>query len=248
MILFYIAIRYIRLCEGENLLPRVYLFSGRAQPNDFYGKRLVTLLSIFSLALRDCPKLQVRFIHNDNAFVKENFLAISDMSEYISLPNTESAEYNIYRCAANGVVTLTGTNILEVKAAKKLGKTNTFGFLDPEKKNEEYKIASLFEKMPILQKAFDLVYKWVSDFSDSEEEHKLYPFLSNLQERDDLKNFMFFDDYCRVQGEIDSAYMNRSEWLSMALRNIAMVGKCSLDNVLTSLYNNGGKGNKNVSK
>jgi starch phosphorylase len=238
-ILLYIACRYIRLSEEKDLLPRVYLFSGRAVPNDFYGKRLVTLLSIFSLALRDCPKLQVRFIHNDNALVKENFLAAGDIAEYISLPGTvETTEYNIYRCASNGLITLTGQNIFENKAVEKLGEGCAFGFENIDAKYDDYRIASVFEKMPILQKAFDLVDKWISDFSGNEdEENKLHTFLSNIRERDDSKNFMSFDEYYKIQEKIDSTYTNRCEWLSMALRNIARVGKCSLDNVITSLYN-----------
>lgn len=249
MILLYIACRYIRLIEGEDLLPRIYLFAGRALPNDFYGKRLVTLLSIFSLALRDCPKLQVRFVHNDNISIKENFLTISDISEYISLHGAiDTAEYNIYRCAANGVITLIGQNTSEVKVAAKLGDGCTFDFGNNNIKNGEYNVSSIFEKTPILQKAFDLIYKWVGDFSgNKEEESKLYPFLSNFCERDDSKNLMFFHEYCKVQEKIDFTYINRSEWLSMALRNIARVGKCSLDNVVSSLYDDD-KARKNVAK
>jgi starch phosphorylase len=240
MMLFYIACRYIRLMNGEDLLPRIYLFSGRASPNDFYGKRLVTLLSIFSLALSDCPKLQVRFIHNNNTTVNEDLLAISDMSEYISLPGTfETIDYNIFRCAVNGVVTLTGANIFEVNAAAKLGEGCSFGFWKPNVKYDDYKVIDAFVKSPLLQKAYDLIYKWVHDFYGSEdEEHKLYPFLSNFHERDDSKSFMYFDKYCKMQEKIDSAYMNKFEWLSMALRNISRAGVGSLDEAITSLYNN----------
>jgi len=249
--LIYIACRYIRLSEGEDLIPRVYFFAGRAMPNDFYGKHLVALIGIFAAALRDNPKLRVYFIHNRNNLIEGKILAMSDMIEYVSSPQTlETTAYNIYRCAANGVVTLTGLNISEIQTAEKLGEKCTFGFADSNINTNEHNASGVIEKMPILRKAFDLIYRWIDDFSgDTEEGHKLFPILSNVQEWDENKTLMLFDEYCKVQDEVDAAYKNRPEWLAMGLRNIARSSVGSLDKVAVSFYGGSSKkGRTNAAK
>jgi len=249
-ILIYIACRYIRLNEGEDLIPRVYFFTGRAMPNDFYGKHLAALIGIFAAVLRDNPKLRVCFIHNRNSLIEGKLLAASDMSEYVLPPKVlETTAYNIYRCAANGVVTLTGLHLSEIQTANNLGEKCTFGFANSNVTANEYNISATIEKMPILQKAFDLIYRWISDFSgDQEEEHKLLSILSNVKEFDENQTLMLFDEYCKVQDEVDAVYKNKPEWLAMGLRNIARSNVGSLDKAAVSLYGKGNKGWANASK
>ena len=240
LMLFYIACRYIRLGEGENLVPRVYLFAGRASPADFYGKQLFALMKIFTRVLEAHPKLQVYFTLNRNASTDESFLTAGDVSEYISSPLTlEAPAFNIFRCAANGIITLTGANKSEVQTALKLGEKTTFSFGNPDADPNDYDINYVIERNPIIQKAFDLIYKWVKDCAGGEEEErKIYPLLQNLRSRDEMKMFLHFEEYCWVQDEIDAAYQNKSKWLAMALRNISRAGAGSIDDAVLSLFVN----------
>ena len=237
LMLFYIACRYIRIIEGEDLIPRVYLFAGRAMPTDIYGKQIFTLINTFTRALQNNPKLQVHFAYNRNASVDEKFLAVGDLSEYISSPVTlEAPAFNIFRCATNGVITLTGTNEAEASVAAKLGDGTTFSYGDPNADINAYDVNSTIENNPILNKAFDLICRWIKDFSGGEEEERrIYPYLSNLRSRDEMKMFMFFDDYCRIHDKIDAAYKNKNKWLAMVLRNIARAGAGSIDDAVSSL-------------
>lgn len=237
LLLFYIACRYIRISEGENLIPRIYLFSGRANPSDFYGKGLVALINIFAQALHDNPLLKVHFIYNRNATTDEKLLRANDLAEYISSPLTlESPVYNIFKCAANGTIVLTGKNKSEISVASELGKNTTFSFADSSDTNN-YNVNSAFEKNPILKKAFDLILEWIKYYSGGEnEEQNIHPFLYNLRLRDEMKMFSYFEEYCKIQDKIDSVYKNKTEWYSMALRNIARSSVGSIDETLLSLY------------
>jgi len=239
LMLFYIACRYIRIEKGENLIPRVYLFAGRALPFDFYGKQLVSLVSIFSLALQNCPKLQVRFIHNCDCTIEEELLVVGDICERVSSPSClETVAFNMFRDAANGVITLTGINSCEKEIAAKLGENTTFGVDDKNVDINAYDVNRVFENTPLLQEAFDLVFKWIKDYSGSEEEErKLYPILYNLRSRDEMKMFAYFNEYCQAQDEIDERYKNKSEWIAMALRNVARANVGTLDKAVLSLYN-----------
>jgi len=240
LMLFYIACRYLRLEEGENLIPRIYLFSGRAAPTDFYGKELVALINIFVQALQNHPKLQVHFVYNRNASTDGKLLCAGDLSEYVSSPQTlEVSAFNIFRCAANGMMVLTGTNKSEMRVANELGEKTTFSFDNSGVNINNYDVNSTIEKNPILKRAFDLIYGWIKDYSGGEEEEqRIYPFLSNLRSRDEMKMFLYFDKYCEIQDKIDSVFKNKPEWNSMALRNIARVGVGSIDEAMSSLCSN----------
>ena len=237
LMLFYIACRYIRLNKGEKLIPRTYFFAGRAMPSDFYGKQLVSLISIFSLALQNCRELQVYFVHNCTSSVEEELLAVGDITEFISSPTSlESSSFSAFRAAANGLIPLAGINHVDINIISAIGKDSCF-FLKNRKDNGDYNVGEYIANTPILQEALNLVSTWIKDYSGGEEEEvKLYPLLASLQSRDEMKTFSFFDEYCEAQDRIDLAYQNKSEWASMALRNIARSGAGSLDNVVSSLY------------
>ena len=245
LMLFYIACRYIRLNRGEELIPRVYLFTGRAQPFDFYGKQIVSLISIFSLALQNCPKLRVHFIHNFDCSIEEELLSAGDISEYVSSPYClETVAFNIFRGAVNGTVAFTGINKCEKDIVAKLGDNTSFGVGEQNIDINGYDVNSVMENTPILQEAFDLVYQWIKDYSGGEEEEKkLHPILSNLRSRDEMKMFACFNEYCKAHDEVDNRYKNRTEWLATALRNVARAGVGTFDKTVLSLYSEQKKGN-----
>ena len=240
LLLFYIAYRYLRLEENkENLIPRIYLFSGRATPTDYYGKQLFTLIGIFAEKLKDNPKLRIHFTCNRNALTDGNFLAAGDVVEYVSSPDTvEVSAFNIYRCAANGIITLNGANKVESQAAKKLGKDTTFSFGNPDADTSNYDVNSLIESSKALRDVFKWLYEIVKEFlGDAEDAEKIYPLLNTMRTRDEMKNLLNFREYCEIQDEIDTAFKDKEKWNAMALRNIARSRVGSIDNAVWSIFN-----------
>jgi len=249
LMLFYIVRRYIRLKRGEELPPRSYFFTGRALPFDFYGKQLVSLICIFSRALKDCKELQVHFIYNRTSSIEEDLLAASDMTEFISSPNSlEPSSFSVFRAAANGLISLSGANPIDAQVVSKMGYDSCFCLENPNIDLDGYNINTYTENRPDLKEAFELVQEWIRKYSGGEAEAgKLYPLLSNLRSRDEMKIFSFFDEYCKIQDKIDEVFRNKKEWSSMALKNIALSSIGSLDDALRSLYNNGQKAEDSAS-
>ncbi|MCL2845227.1 MAG: glycogen/starch/alpha-glucan phosphorylase [Chitinivibrionia bacterium] len=238
LMLLYIAARYLRLRRGEKLVSRAYFFTGRALPFDFYGKQLVSLVNIFSRALKDCKELQVHFVYNCTTSLEEELLAIGDMAEFISSPySLEPSSFSAVRAAANGMVPLSGANSVDIDTVSKIGLDSCFYLENTDKDISGYDINAYVENTPVLKEAFELVEKWIKDYSGGEEEEgKINPLWENLRYRDEMKIFSFFDEYCRAQDKIDAAFADKSEWSSMALRNIARSSAGSLDNTICSLY------------
>ena len=228
---------YHRLKENPNLdmIPRVYIFSGKAAYGHQAAKEIIRLIiSVSNTINKDFTikeKLKVVFIEDLNISKAEIIMPAADVSEQLSTPTKEVSGTGNIQLMMNGAITLATLDGSNMEIAREVGEDNIilFGLKDYEiyeyMDKNSYNPREIYYKDRIVKQVVDcLIEKDGIAFGDF---RLIYDLLTKYN--DSYFILKDFESYRKAQKKINDLYRDREKWAKMSLINIANSGKFSSD-------------------
>ncbi|MCG2712524.1 MAG: glycogen/starch/alpha-glucan phosphorylase [Candidatus Omnitrophica bacterium] len=238
----YIISQYLKIKNdpGAFIVPRTFIFSGKAAPGYFRAKLIIKFINRIAEIINNDKGvkdiLRVVFLENYRVSLAEKIFPGSDLSEQISTAGTEASGTGCMKFMLNGALTigtLDGANI-EIKEA--IGDENIFIFGMKEQevqtlKQNGYYPRDYINRSPMLKEIFDLIQSHFFTHLDPE---LFDPIVDDLIERDPFMICADFDSYCQTQDLVSHEYKNEQEkWARKSIINVAKSGKFSSDRTIS---------------
>ena len=222
--------------HAQEMVPRTFVFAGKAAPGYYYAKRLIELIHAVSEKIEANPKtrdlIRVVFIPNFNVTVAERLYPAADLSEQISTASREASGTGNMKFMMNGAVTIGTLDGANVEIYREAGWDNMliFGLKADEVlryyRDDSYHALGEYQKDPRLKRVVD---ELVNGFFDKRPGAFQPIFDSLLLENDQFFVLRDFADYAETQQVVGHFYQDSYRWNRMQLANIAHSGYFSSD-------------------
>ncbi len=234
----------LRNNPGLDIVPRTFLFGGKAAPGYFMAKLIIKLInSVGEVVNGDQDvrgRLKVVFLPDYNVSFGQKVYPAADLSEQISTAGKEASGTGNMKFAMNGALTigtLDGANI-EIRDA--VGHENFFLFglsaaQVESTKSAGYHPRDFYNANPALREAIDSLSS--GQFSRGDQ-NLFRPLVDSLLNADDYLLFADYQAYIDCQDRVDEAYRNRDHWTRMSVLNAARMGKFSSDRAVGEYVQN----------
>ncbi len=228
---------YLRIKQNPaiEMVPRTFLFAGKAAPGYSMAKFIIKLINEVSFKINNDPdvneKLKVAFIPDFNITVGQRIYPAADLSEQISTAGKEASGTGNMKFMLNGALTIGTLDGANVEMQSEVGAENFFCFglkvTDVEKlKKQGYKPRDIISACPELNAVLESLAR--GDFSP-DDQNLFRPLLDELLERDSFFVLADFADYVDCQGKISTLFLNQDEWTRRSILNTARSGFFSSD-------------------
>jgi starch phosphorylase len=233
--------RYFRIKDNPNgnFVPRTVIFAGKAAPGYFLAKRLIKLINNIGEVVNKDPdikdRLKVVFLPNYCVSLAERIIPAADLSIQISTAGYEASGTGNMKFALNGALTLGTLDGANIEMAEEIGAENMFIFgLTAEEVKElnqsGYNPRSYYESDPELKRVVDSLID--GTFEEGEKDLFLPIWKALMEDGDSYLNMADFRAFVETSNKVDEFYLNREEWITKAILNVARVGKFSSDRAI----------------
>jgi starch phosphorylase len=221
-----------------DVVPRTFLFGGKAAPAYFTAKTIIKLINSVAAVVNGDPqmegKLKVIFLPNYRVSLAERIFPASDLSEQISTAGKEASGTGNMKFALNGALTIGTLDGANIEIREEVGADNFFLFgmtaqevTDLQRRG--YRPRDFYEQNPELRAVLDLIS---SGFFEPENPGLFKPLIQNLLDVDTYMLLADFESYTECQKRVGEAYRDQEHWTRMAILNIANMGKFSSDRTI----------------
>lgn len=229
---------YNRIMDGhaQEMLPRTFIFAGKAAPGYFYAKRLIELIHAVSEKIEANPKtrdlIRVVFMPNFNVSLAERLYPAADLSEQISTASREASGTGNMKFMMNGAVTIGTLDGANVEIYREAGWDSMFIFgMKADEvlryyRGEPYHALEEYQKDPRLTRVVDQL---IDGFFDRRVGVFQPIFDSLMLENDQFFVLRDFAEYAETQQVASRYYRDTYRWNRMQLANIAHSGYFSSD-------------------
>ncbi|NJL80078.1 MAG: glycogen/starch/alpha-glucan phosphorylase [Richelia sp. RM2_1_2] len=221
-----------------DILPRTFIFAGKAAPGYFIAKLIIKLINAVGSVVNSdtdvAGRLKVAFIPNYNVSSSQFIYAGAELSEQISTAGKEASGTGNMKFALNGALTIGTLDGANVEIREEVGEENFFlcGLTTPEVyelQAKGYNPRSYYESNPQLKEVIDLIA--CGQFSDGD--RSLFnPLLDSLFNQDRFMLFADYQSYIETQAKVSQAYRDTENWTRMSILNSARMGKFSSDRAI----------------
>ncbi|WP_128562665.1 glycogen/starch/alpha-glucan phosphorylase [Methylobacterium crusticola] len=217
---------------------RVKLFAGKAAPSYHQAKLIIRLASDVAKRVNADPdvagRLTVAFVPNYSVSLAEAIIPAADLSEQISTAGLEASGTGNMKLALNGALTIGTLDGANIEIKDHVGADNIFIFgLDAagvqRTKAQDGYAERAIAASPRLRAALDVI--GAGGFSPGEP-GRFRPLVDELTRGDRFLLTADFDDYWRVQREVDAAWVRRRSWWRAAILNTARTAWFSSDRTM----------------
>ena len=218
-----------------DLVPRTFLFGGKAAPGYSMAKLIIKLIHSVGDVInadRDVSgRLRVVFFPDFNVTNGQLIYPAADLSEQISVAGKEASGTGNMKLALNGAITIGTLDGANIQIREEVGEENFFLFgLDAAEaddlRSRGYNPRSWYEGNPHLREAVDQIAS--GTFSQGDRD-LFRPLVDNLLYRDEYLLLADYQSYMECQDRVSEAFGNRTKWTEMSILNVARVGKFSSD-------------------
>jgi starch phosphorylase len=223
---------------GADVVPRTFLFGGKAAPGYRMAKLIIKLIHSVGEAVNADPlvrgRLKVVFLPDYNVKLGQRVYPAADLSEQISLAGKEASGTGNMKFAMNGALTIGTLDGANIEIREEVGADNffLFGLTTPEveqKKREGYNPRDFYNSNANLREVIDAL----SNGELSHGDKKLFePLVSSLLNGDEYMLLADYQSYVDCQDRVSLAYGNQEEWTRMSILNVARIGKFSSDRAI----------------
>jgi starch phosphorylase len=219
-------------CE---IVPRTFLFGGKAAPGYRMAKLIIKLIHSVGEAINSDPlvrgRLKVVFLPDYSVKLGQRVYPAADLSEQISLAGKEASGTGNMKFAMNGALTIGTLDGANIEIREEVGEENffLFGLTAPEverAKQQGYNPRAVYETIPALREVLDSLLS--GEFSRGD--RTLFePLVSGLLRGDPYMLLADYQSYIDCQDRVSQAYQDRDAWTRMSILNVARIGKFSSD-------------------
>jgi starch phosphorylase len=225
----------IRQNPDTFMLPRTFIFAGKAAPGYHLAKLIIRLITGVSDIVNRDPlvhgRLKVIFLPNFNVSNGQRIYPAADLSEQISTAGKEASGTGNMKFSMNGALTigtLDGANI-EIRDA--VGKENffLFGHTATEIETlqcEQHRPADFIDSNPELHEVIQLIRSGLFSRGDPA---LFQPLLDSLQYHDPFFVCADYADYSARQQQVSEVFQDEERWAQMSILNTARMGWFSSD-------------------
>jgi starch phosphorylase len=220
---------------GAEVVPRTFLFGGKAAPGYRMAKLIIKLIHSVGEAVNADPLvrgcLKVVFLPDYNVKLGQRVYPAADLSEQISLAGKEASGTGNMKFAMNGALTIGTLDGANIEIREEVGADNffLFGLTTPEverRKREGYNPRDFYNSNANLREVLDAL----SNGELSHGDKTLFePLVSSLLFGDEYMLLADYQSYIDCQDRVSLAYKNTEEWTRMSILNVARIGKFSSD-------------------
>lgn len=225
----------IRKNPSIKMVPRTFIFGGKAAPGYFMAKLLIKLINSVGEVINNDPlvqgRLKVVFYPNYNVKNAQEIYPAADLSEQISLAGMEASGTGNMKLSMNGALTIGTLDGANVQIREEVGPDNFFLFgmtadqVD-ELKAKGYNPRAIYDANPDLKEVIDLISYGVFSHGDMA---LFRPLIDSLMSSDPYMLFADYDSYIKAQDRVDAVYLDQKRWTKMSILNVARMGMFSSD-------------------
>jgi starch phosphorylase len=217
------------------VVPRTFLFGGKAAPGYRMAKLIIKLIHSVGEAINSDPlvrgRLKVVFLPDYSVKLGQRVYPAADLSEQISLAGKEASGTGNMKFAMNGAITIGTLDGANIEIREEVGAENffLFGLTAAEvqqRKAAGYNPRVFYDANPSLKEAIDALAS--GEFSHGDR-GLFEPLVQSLLTSDDYLLLADYQSYIDCQERVSAAYTNKDEWTRMSILNVARIGKFSSD-------------------
>lgn len=229
---------YNRILNGEDIVPRTKIFSGKAAPGYRIAKLIIKLINCVADVInndkRVGDKLKVLFLKNYSVSLAERIIPASDLSEQISTAGFEASGTGNMKFALNGALTIGTLDGANIEIKDEVGDENIFifGLKDNEiikLRNEGYNPGLYYQNDSDLKKVIDMIK---NNYFNRNEPGIFQNLTDELLNRDYYFLMADFRDYIDTQLRVEKLYLNQEKWNEICIINISNMGMFSSDRTI----------------
>jgi glycogen phosphorylase len=220
------------------ILPRTFIFGGKAAPGYFVAKMVIKLInSIGDMVNHDQDvrgRLKVVFLPNYSVSLGEISYPGADLSEQISTAGKEASGTGNMKFALNGALTIGTLDGANVEIREEVGAENFFLFgLTAQEvmltKAKGYNPLHYYQTNSSLKSVIDAL---LSDYFCPTEPGLFQSIVDSLLYHDEYMLMADYQAYIDCQEKVSEAYKDHSAWTRMSILNVARMGKFSSDRTI----------------
>ena len=228
-------LKRIQRDPGAEVVPRTFIFGGKAAPGYRMAKLIIKLIHSVGEAINSDPhvggRLKVVFIPDFSVKLGQRVYPAADLSEQISLAGKEASGTGNMKFAMNGALTIGTLDGANVEIREEVGAKNffLFGLTAAEveqRKRDGYNPRAIYESNENLREVLDALVS--GEFSHGDR-NLFEPLVSSLLTRDDYMLLADYQAYIDCQDRVSAARGDEEEWTRMSILNVARIGKFSSD-------------------
>ncbi|KAF8630104.1 hypothetical protein AX17_005500 [Amanita inopinata Kibby_2008] len=233
----YLALKDMSVAERKKMNKKVVFFAGKAAPGYYIAKLTIRLIVNVARTINADPDtrdyLTLYFLPDYSVSLAEILIPASDISQHISTAGTEASGTSNMKFCLNGGLLLGTVDGANIEIAEEVGESNVFffGHLTPAVEDLRYQHMyhpiPLEQKCPALARVVDTIAS--GHFGDG---GAYEPLLNTILHGDYYLITDDFDSYIAALAMVDSAYMDREEWIKKSIRTVAKMGKFSSDRAI----------------
>jgi len=239
--LLHIITLFNRIKENPQapLVPRTFIFAGKAAPSYVAAKLTIRLISaVAEIVNRDTDvagRLKVVFLANYGVSLAEKIFPASDLSEQISTAGTEASGTGNMKFALNGALTVGTLDGANIEIMEEVGRENIFIFgltasEVSDLKGRGYNPKEYYNSNPELRRVLDMIS---SGFFSPGAPELFTPITDSLLNLGD--HYLLLADYAsyvECQEQVGKLFQDQDEWARRAILNTAGMGKFSSDRTI----------------
>jgi glycogen phosphorylase len=225
----------IKKDPSPDIVPRTFIFGGKAAPGYFMAKRIIKLINSVADVVNNDPdvagRLKVVFFPDFNVKNAHHIYPAADLSEQISTAGKEASGTGNMKFSMNGALTIGTLDGANVEIREEVGPENFFLFgLTAEEVHDlqvkGYYPRSYYDSNPHLREALDQISSGHFSHGDTE---LFRPLIDDLLDHDPFLLLADYQAYLNCQDRVSSAYRDQGQWVRMSVLNVARMGKFSSD-------------------
>ncbi len=225
----------IRKDPHQDVVPRTFIFGGKAAPGYFMAKLMIKLINSVAAVVNNdrdvAGRLKVAFFPDFNVKNAHHIYPAADLSEQISTAGKEASGTGNMKFSMSGALTIGTLDGANVEIREAVGPENFFLFgLTAEEvldlKAKGYRPRDYYESDTDLREAIDQIQ--YGYFSEGNRD-LFAPLVANLLDHDPFLLLADYRSYIDCQDRVTSAYRDQESWVRMSVLNVARMGKFSSD-------------------
>ena len=225
----------LRRDPGLVIVPRAFIFGGKAAPGYFLAKRIIRLINGVAEVVNSDPivagRLRVAFYPDFNVKNAHQVYPAADLSEQISTAGKEASGTGNMKFAMNGALTIGTLDGANVEIREAVGVDNFFLFGLRVEEVEAlwaagYRPRAVYEENTELREAMDLIAS--GHFSGGDRD-LFRPLVDNLLDHDPFLVLADYQAYVDCQRQVEAVFRDPERWTAMAIRTVSRMGRFSSD-------------------